>query len=425
MRLLLTLFFICSVFVITAQEKVQVVDGIFRTPLAGVGISFNEIGTTTDDGGFFTEERFSSLSEKDSLIFSYVGYITKVVPFSSFKKNKIVYLMPKSQSLSEVIVVGDRADLQESVPFKELASLKDAVFAFGAVLVDNKIYVLGGDDSVRDEYHDYYVRQHNTNRLQVYDIKNNIWCFSDLRFSKRAYHNMHFYDGKIYILGGKKLAKNPNLEYLNEEVEVYDIENDTIITSKTNPHAAVNFASSIYEDNLIVMGGSIKKNLNGKKLTNKAHLFNLKTGYWYELDDMPYSKETKSIVVDSILYQMGGFSKCPIRYINAYNISTGEYKTERKLPLVMERPALAYSDGIIYAFEHGLLFTYDINSKEMYVYQIGLSLMYNEMVCKNGILYIMGGLDYSGNVKVPSGKLYSVDIDELQKTKSYFIPKFQ
>ncbi|PXV62475.1 Kelch motif protein [Dysgonomonas alginatilytica] len=425
MRVLLTLLLIYSICTITAQEKMQVVDGVFRTPMAGVSVSFNKIGVTTDNDGFFSEQEFSSLSEQDSLTFSFLGYNTKIVSLSELRKSKIVYMLPKSESLAEVTVVGDRTYLQESIQFEKLAPLKNGVFAFGAALVGNKIYLIGGDSSVRNELFDYYRWEYSSNKLQIYDINSDTWYSSDLQFSKRAYHNIHYYEGKIYILGGKKLAKNPKLEYLNDEVEVYDIEHNTISSSKTNPHPAVNFASSVFQDNLIVMGGSIKKNNNGKKLTNKVHLFNLETGYWYELDDMAYFKETKSIVVDSILYQIGGFSKAPIRYINTYNISTGEYKMVRKLPHGLERPALAYNEGVIYIYEHDLLFTYEVESGKMYAYRINLDLMYSEMVCKDGILYIIGGLEYVENLRMPSDNLYSIDVDELQKTKSYFVPDFQ
>lgn len=435
MKLNTLLFFLLLSLMVNAQDKIQVLDETLKTPMEGVTVSSDKVATVTDSKGFFLRKKIASQSQKDSLTFSFVGYVTKKIAIADLK-NGIVYMTAKAEPLGQVMVTGDRPTLQNELRVTELAPIKNAVFGFGAVLVDNKIYVLGGDRSVKDAYYDYYEWENNTGKLQVYDIETDTWSMSDHNFLKRAYHNIHYNNGRIYVLGGKRLAKNPKLEYLCGELEVYDIQLDTIVVSKINPHAAVNFASSVYNNNIIVMGGSTRKNLNNKKFTNKAHSLDLKTGYWYELADMPYAKETKSIEVDGIMYLIGGLSKKILSDIYSYNISTGAYNLERTLEIELERPALAYNAHIIYMLENDKLYTYNIQTKDMAAYRLDkITLKYSEIVYKDGFLYVIsgrngardvrsptedsliGGALRSSSIEYPSERLYRIDLSDLKHTE--------
>lgn len=204
-------------------------------------------------------------------------------------------------------------------------------------------------------------------------------------------------------------------------MEVYDLKNDTVISSRTNPHPAVNFASSTYKDDVIVMGGSTKQNRHKKNYSSKIYSFNLKSGFWYDLGDMPFTKETKGIAIDSIIYLIGGFQNKPIKYINSYNILTGEHNVEFRMPGSLERPALACHDNVIYIFESGLIFTFNVLTKEMYAYQTQLGLKYSELVYNDGLLYLIGGLEYDGNRVTPSSRIYSIDISEFDKIEPYYV----
>ena len=204
-------------------------------------------------------------------------------------------------------------------------------------IINRKIYVIGGDFSFEknlakevlfeskygsslslikrlERTTPDFAWQEFSGKLQVYDIDKDSWETSDMEFQKRACHNLNFYNNKIYILGGKKLSKNQVYEYLNNEITVFDLNQDTILIDYTNPHQAVNFASVIFNDNIIILGGSDKIHKNGEKeYTNKVHLYNLKSGYWYELNNMSIPKETKGISVKNKIYLFGGFYLKPLK----------------------------------------------------------------------------------------------------------------
>lgn len=401
------------------QNKILVLDMEKQIPLVGVNVQAQKV-TITDEKGHFFLDRIAPISKMDTLTLSHIGYITRQVCVKDIVDD-IIYLTPRSYQIETLVVSGDKK-LNRSIAFDALAPLKRGVYAFGASLVDDCIYIIGGDSSKKLLKNTKDLYSHNSGRMQIYDIGNDTWTLSKLEFSNRAYHNIHYSRGKIYVIGGKNLTKNAKREHLNDLVEVYDINRDTIYSSNSNPHQAVNFASGLYNGSIFVMNGSVKEYKNGKLYTPKAHLFDLKTGYWYELEPTPYAYEAPGIVVDTLLFHVGGFSNQKLAILNSYNLNTGEYQEESTLPFNMERPALAYNEQnhTLYIFEDTNFLTYNVHSKVMCSYKIDLELKYSQMIYKNGFLYIVGGRDDKSNTYItnitgsfsPSDRSESLSVEE-------------
>ena len=55
-----------------------------------------------------------------------------------------------------------------------------------------------------------------------YDIKQDKWETIRHKFRERAYHTAGYYDGKIFILGGKRLSETRIVDYLDNAIEIYD-----------------------------------------------------------------------------------------------------------------------------------------------------------------------------------------------------------
>lgn len=446
----LLLFLVISSRMVSAQNiRGIVLDEKSNKPLAGVSVYINNtgIGTATDEKGEFHLKHLTDSIDTDTLNFSSIGYVTRKIIFSEFKANENVVLLTQSiQFLEEVTIKGDKK-LNLQVAYTRLASLKDGVYSFGSVLIKDKIWVIGGDESTDDgkgfksisfvgpniKMNSYFSWQNYSDKLHIYDIQTDKWTTSGLKFNKRAYHNIHYYNDKIYVLGGKRLSRNRKIEYLDENIEVYDMIRGTILTDKTNPHQAANFASFVYNDNLVVMGGSTKLKVNEEKeYTDKVHLLNLKTGYWYELNNMPVAKETKGVLINNTIYLVGGFNLKPLSEIESYNLETGEWKVEGQLFRGVERPGLAYNDNIIFIFDEGRIQTYNIVTRELNMYSIELFQKSSELFYANNKLYIVGGLvgkqssitSSEGSAEnetsvAPSLELYSIDLNEFQKAVIY------
>ncbi|MDR3219777.1 MAG: carboxypeptidase-like regulatory domain-containing protein [Dysgonamonadaceae bacterium] len=414
-----------------AQNNGVVLDSKTNEALPGTNIYFkNQVVAITGKDGLFGINQIPKHTHNDTLYFSHIAYDSLRISFSALKAaNYVVYLQEKQKLLDEVEVVGVRPELQLFLQYHELAPLPVAVYAFGALLTGNKIYVVAGDFSFEQKATEYSMAYGSiktnggrswsgfSDKMQVYDIANDEWMVHPLKFGKRAYHNLHYSHDRIYVLGGKRLSRYGRTEYLEDKMEVYDIKRDTIFLDNSNPHQAMNFASCLYGDNLVVMGGSIKETLTGKKTySDKVHLFDLQNGYWYESGLMPQAKETKGTLVNDAIYLIGGFNGAPLTSIETYNPTTGEWRKEGDLLEAVDRPAIAVNEQLIYIFEDEKIQVYDTQTRSLKLYAIDLKLFYAELFCADGKLYIVGGCRKEEYSTYPSLYLYTIDLSEFDKT---------
>ncbi len=416
-----------------AQNTGKVLDKETNTPISGVNIYMNnKLIIRSNNKGEFDLRKLYAVDIRDTLSFSYVGYCTKKIPAASIKNtNSTVYLFKDTLSLKEITITSNKKPLEKLLFYTELAPLKIGVSSFGSVIADNKIYVFGGSEStmasIKDEEKSlksvtklsYSLNWLSySNKLQIYNITNDVWQIGNANMRKRAFENANFYNNRIYILGGKNLSSNKMIEYLDNTIELYDMKSNKVYLDTTNPHQGANFASFIYNNSLIVMGGSVKETDESKIYTKKAHMQDLKTGLWYELPNMPTSKETKGVLIDNCIYLIGGFNGGYLDNIERYNIKTGKWTVLGKLPYQIERPAIACKDSIIYIYDGGKVQTLDLKTNEIKVYSIDLSLKNSELLCKDNMLYIIEGIENTPGVSVVSKSLYRIDINDFDKTQT-------
>lgn len=427
--------------ILLAQDLKGTVFSENGEPLENVNIYAisSKSGTITNKNGLFSISILSKFKESEVLEFSYIGFKSiKIAVTDLENQNFKIYLKENIQNLSEV-AINNNIKLKAKLEFNVLKPLKDPVFSFGSFVKDGKIYVTGGNESretnsfmkLRDERPDataldvqkelsrnpdYFMFKDN---LAIYDIKNDSWETSTVKFKKRANHSIFPYNDKIYIIGGKRISVNGKFEYLQDQIEVFDTNTNTITIDKTNPHQASDFASVIYKDNIIVMGGSIKKSESGKKtFTNKVHMYNITSGYWYELAQMPTAKETTGILAGDKIYLLGGNDGNLVSKIETFDLITEKWQTEGELFSGLERPALTYHNDIIYFFENQKICTYNIQTKQLKEYEINIEVKYAALLYNNNKLYIIGGLSDKNFSKMSSSKVFSINVEEFGNTRA-------
>jgi len=326
----------------------KVLDANTNKPIEGVNVymeGINRGAITNEKGNYYLKFPYEII-KKDVIHFSHIAYKKLEIPFLQKKKNYSVNLLIDLKKLEEV-KISKKRNLKQSISYKKLSSMKNGVHSFGSILIDNKIYVIGGDASYSNnefrkalEYDPDRAFQKllsgvikNSNKdsysgdIQTYNIKKDSWIKSKSKFNKRAYHNLNYDKNKIYVIGGKNISANGKFEYLDDKIEVFDADKDTIIVDNTNPHQAVNFASFTYNDIMILMGGSLKLKNNGfKEYSNKVHLYDIKTGNWYQLGNMPIAKEVKGVLIKDKIYLVGGFNNKPLSSIETFDLTTQKWK---------------------------------------------------------------------------------------------------
>ena len=163
----------------------------------------------------------------------------------------------------------------------------------------------------------------------------------------------------------------------------------------------------------------------GTKVYNdKVHLYNLNSGFWYELDSMPKPKESKGILVGNKIYLIGGFRDKPLKEIESFNLDTGEWKIEGELFDGVSKPSICHYKKKIYILESGILIIYDTFAKTLNQYSINLFLNSSSIHIHNNKIYVFGGLVENGYSKKTSRNVYSIDIDEFKRSKIIKSKKF-
>lgn len=444
-KLLLSILLLVISFGVYAQSIKGKILNEKNVPLAEASVYIKRLqkGTSSNSKGEFRVKIKNTLRGSDTLVFSHIGYKANRIAFSDFtRSNSTVILKSKAMNLDEVTVSTKKKRLKTYLDYTKLPAMGKGLFSFGSVLANDKIYVSGGNASRRfdalanawelDRYTSRPLTpmsqifqetgradswEHYNDELYTYDLKTDTWEKSPLAFIKRAHHNMHYYDGKLMVLGGKTLSKNRKFEYLENKIEEYNLDKNKIEIDQSNPHKAVNFASFLKDDYLIVLGGSVKVTFSGKKkYENKIHVYDLKKGYWYHVSYMPVPKETTGVLVDNTIYLFGGYNGKKLKNIESFNIKNGRWKIEGELFSPDEKPAIAHEDNIIYIYSKGKVMTFDTHTKELNQYLIDLSLENATLYCANNKLYILGGFTNRFQRLNASSELYSIDMDEFDKT---------
>lgn len=443
MKKIILILLLSPLFGLAQNIKGTVLDKKSNLPIqdANITLTQSDGSTTSDKNGKFILKNSRNLQEDDSLFVSHIGYTSKKISFSEIKKsNNLIFLDEKIENLNGLTLsaANHNKELKSKLNFTKLAPLQYPITSFGSILNNNKIYVIGGDGSFNTDafkklqyekpdftMNDYleelqfqFSGQYYKGNLLIYDIKTNLWENSEIKFRKRACHNLNIYNNIIYVLGGKKISVNGKFEYLDDKIEVFDTNKATIAIDNTNPHQAANFASFTYNGAIITMGGSIKMRENGSKIyTDKVHSYDINSGYWYELTNMPVAKETNGILIKDKIYLIGGFNGKELSSIESFDLVTGTWKTEGEFFDNLSYPAITYKDDMIYIFENEKMYSYDINTKTLKEYLINLPLKASKLYYCEDKLYLIGGYLENYYSQYPSANLLRIDIDEFEKTK--------
>tara|TARA_B100000795_G_C22793153_1_gene437947 strand:+ start:1138 stop:2475 length:1338 start_codon:yes stop_codon:yes gene_type:complete len=432
-----------SITFFSQKITLKVLDFDTNAPIERAHVFFINKTTYTNEKGEFSFK----LKKEDRITFSvtHLKYNTKEVVYSKSNTSLIIFLTEKQETL-ESIQINAKRKLKSTIYFKKLQDLPKSVYSFGSVLNNSKIYIFGGDASSEYEKNKEGLSQlqfsseaeimrflqkpklisfnNYLGDIQSYDISDKKWSIKKDKLIKRAYHNAIFYQDTVLLIGGKMLSKKKARELLSDQIELVSLKDLSIKKDKTNPHQAVDFGAVLYNDKILVFGGSIKQHKNGRiKYSNDIHFYDLKTGYWYLLTKMSKRKEVTGIVFEDKLYLFGGYNNKNLTEIESFNLKTGKWKKEGNLFRGMKKPAISKDKEFIYLQEDGKIITFKPKTNTLKEYKIDLNLKGSEMHYDNEKLYILGGYHVEDFRKSPSNGLYTIKISEFFRTKPININK--
>ena len=161
----------------------QVIDAATKEPLpyVNIGLLNKNIGTVSDETGYFELEVNTEQNSRDTLRFSMIGFKTKSYTLNDFiNQNEIeVYLTEKSTALDEVILSSKRKNYQTKILGNKTTS-KALYAAFTSNKLGNEMGFI-----VRARKHPMILKKFNISlvendygpikfRLNIYDVLNGL-----------------------------------------------------------------------------------------------------------------------------------------------------------------------------------------------------------------------------------------------------------
>ena len=161
----------------------QVIDAATKEPLpyVNIGLLNKNIGTVSDETGYFELEVNTEQNSRDTLRFSMIGFETKSYTLNDFiNQNEIeVYLTEKSTALDEVILSSKRKNYQTKILGNKTTS-KSLYAAFTSNKLGNEMGFI-----VRARKHPMILKKFNISlvendygpikfRLNIYDVLNGL-----------------------------------------------------------------------------------------------------------------------------------------------------------------------------------------------------------------------------------------------------------
>lgn len=431
--LLVLVFITISKITFSQNYTLEVLDSATNQPISNAHVTQGkEVYLSNDKGLVILVQRSPKKVEV-----SHVKYHSKFIELSDTKK--VTVYLTENRSLLDEVTISSKRNLKKYIQFKSLPEIPKPIHSFGAVLKDNKLYTFGGDGSIIQASNkkglsemtetgeasplSFLTRNKPTNfykyrkHIFTYDFGKESWETKEIQAKPRAYHRAIPYKNEIYIVGGKSLSTSKKRELLAPQIEIFNTVNDSIIVDEMNPHQGVNSEALVFEDKLLVIGGSVKlKEQGGKEYSDKIHFYDFETGYWYLLTTMSKGKETSGIIIDHTLYLFGGNRNKSLTEIESFDLNTGKWRKEGDLFTAMEKPAITSYDKTIYLFEKDRLVTYHTNTKELREFRIELPFYFSEMFYLNDKLYIVGGTEKKEYQNTPQRNFVEISLDEFYTT---------
>ena len=208
--------------------------------------------------------------------------------------------------------VGSGYDLS----FSSLNNMEEARFGAGYTSDESNLYSVGG---LTDEF------PYKSTTVERYNLSDKEWTVIASDMIPRGYCSAEYIESQnsIYIFNGETYSNNS----YTDTIEIVNVHSGTVSYSESNPYPVEYCGSAVWNDKIYVFGGS-----NSGEYSNRLYEYNPGTNLWNRLPDMPESKQTNGVVIDGVLYVIGGYNQEVSTRIDAYDIQNSSWTYLDDLP---------------------------------------------------------------------------------------------
>jgi N-acetylneuraminic acid mutarotase len=168
-------------------------------------------------------------------------------------------------------------------------------------------------------------------------------------------------DGKIFVIGGSlQLEMDEYGDQSLSTVEMYDPETDAWAGKANMPTVRSNVSVSVVDGKIYAIGGSKMKKIQvprgfrtGSEELPTVEMYDPATDTWTQKADMPTPRKTKTCVVDSKIYAIGGWlttnEQSQLDTVEVYDPATDTWAKAQSMNHARCSAAISVVNGEIYA----------------------------------------------------------------------------
>ncbi|GLJ38587.1 hypothetical protein SUGI_0786750 [Cryptomeria japonica] len=234
--------------------------------------------------------------------------------------------------------------------YTKKAPMPEPRYRFGAALVNDKIYVVGGRNSSADE------NEAMTKSTFIYDIQKDAWSKGKDSFEYHSDTCADSLDGKVYMIGGY------GQDYLYLDVaEVYDPEQNEWTRLTNMPTARGDLMCVAAAGEIYALGGYYNNLANpNDSFSSKMESYDPKSMKWTSRPDLLTPRGDAGIVLlpgDKIMliggeghYKNQSDFKYPKHVNEVYYVTDQTWVEKAMIPTARFRTAAAQIGGLAYVF---------------------------------------------------------------------------
>lgn len=202
----------------------------------------------------------------------------------------------------------------------ELQSLKQPRYAHGSVSDGRYVYLFGGSDNsglIED--------------IEIIDTATNTSIIlKDKTFARRYLAVVWDEEHSVYLMGGISRAGR-----MTRSIEVFNTETHEVTKLADHPFPT-RTNTAVYADNKIyIFGGSVfhERTIS---VVNRVYIYDIEHDTWSRAADMPEAKETRAVKYGDGIYLVGGYNYLnPLPGFQRFDLTTGYWQHLTDLPVPM------------------------------------------------------------------------------------------
>lgn len=232
--------------------------------------------------------------------------------------------------------------------------------------------------------------------IERIDVRTGVSEFFGKLSRPRAWHRAVLVVDRVYVLGGDSPGRGG--QPLESAVEVLDLATgETSIAAAGQPDPRANFGCVELAGKIYVIGGRHRAGADTAN-TNTVEVLDVVTGQWSDGPPMPTPRQCNAVVVTGgFIVVPGGFDgKRSLTTVEVFDPRNAAWRTLPPLGRETSAHSVAFLDHHVFLFgdyhASGSMVAYDLFEKRSEVFSVNRMIArHTSAVTHNGRIYVVGG----------------------------------